>query len=126
MNEKFKKRVNMPIWDSSLARALQMLSTFSLVTIAWIFFRADNLRSAGFMLRKILHISIHDSLHFALNDAEMIFCFVLIIFLMLKEKYALVIQVENSCKFYLLFSIIIAATYFFGVLNNQQFIYFQF
>jgi hypothetical protein len=61
-----------------------------------------------------------------LNNAEMIFSVLLIIFLLLKEKYLFEINTQNTYKFSFAFLIIILFSYIFGVFNQNQFIYFQF
>jgi D-alanyl-lipoteichoic acid acyltransferase DltB (MBOAT superfamily) len=104
----------------------KIITTFALVTFAWIFFRATNLLDARKIISKIFSISIHDNLLSPLNKTEMFFSITLIIFLLLKEKFIFEINTKNTYKFSFVILMIIFTTYLFGVFNQNQFIYFQF
>ena len=104
----------------------QMLITFLLVTFAFIFFRSPDLYTAGIVIKKIAGISYNDFINFAMSYTEVIFSFILILLLMVKEKYFLLIPTKNTKNFYVIFIFLILSCYVFGILNNKQFIYFQF
>jgi D-alanyl-lipoteichoic acid acyltransferase DltB (MBOAT superfamily) len=109
-----------------LPAVLQIIVTFSLFTFSLIFFRANNLTEALCIIRKTFTLSLQDSLQVSLNANEMFFSVFLIIFLMVKERFVLVIPTQNTTRFYFLFVFILICTYLFGIFKLNQFIYFQF
>ncbi len=104
----------------------RMLVTFLLVDFAWIFFRAANVSQAFEVINKILSFSFSDKLQFALNTNETVFCLILILFLIIKERFFHLIHTVNSLKFFVGMILILLSCYFFGVFDLKQFIYFQF
>lgn len=107
-------------------KLIHIVITFFLVNVAWVFFRARNVEQAFLVLKKIFTLSPLDHIDIGLNNTEIIFSFLLIIFLMVKEKTNLIIATGSNKKFYLLITTIFLCCYLFGVFNNTQFIYFQF
>jgi D-alanyl-lipoteichoic acid acyltransferase DltB (MBOAT superfamily) len=113
----------------SLLNALRILITFSIVSFAWIFFRAPTLSDATFMIGKIF--SGHGSLFMDTDTLVYAFAFIALIFTvdfveefignkirLLNSKYALVRWIT-----YLGLVVMILL---FGVLDGGSFIYFQF
>lgn len=121
-----KKMPFLQLPKNSLGNSINLLTTFSLVMFAWVFFRADGIHDALVVLKKIATISFHQSLESPLNTVEMFFCFVLIGLLMLKEYRLLAIPTHNTKLFYGLFILLAVSIYALGVFNTNQFIYFQF
>jgi len=107
-------------------RIFQIITTFALVTFAWIFFRAQNWSHALQIIVKISTFSINDKLITPLNDIEILFSIVLIVLLTIKEKYFFNIDTKNTIKFITYLLIIFLTIFIFGVFNQNQFIYFQF
>jgi len=102
-----------------------MLATFSLVTLAWVFFR-NNITKSVTILKKIMTVSFSDKINTPFNHVEMWFCVFLILFLLIKERYYQNIPTKNTAAFFILFVTLSFATYFLGVFITNQFIYFQF
>ena len=109
-----------------IGKIINLTSTFILVMFAWIFFRVKELSDAKIIFSKISHLSIHDALQTPLNTNELIFCVLLIIGLMFKERFYFYISTKNSLQFYTIFTGLAISCYFLGVFNSNQFIYFQF
>ena len=109
-----------------LSIAFKVITTFGLVTFAWIFFRAANLVDAGKIISKISITAIRSKLITPFNNNELIFSVLLILILIFKEKFAFEINTKNTYKFSFVILLIIFSTYMFGVFNQNQFIYFQF
>lgn len=105
---------------------LKILVTFILVDFAWIFFRANSFSHAIEIIKGIFKFSFEGSMTFGLNNNELIFSFILIILLFLKEKFFLKIDTHNTKVFIILFLLIAVVCYLFGVFGQKQFIYFQF
>lgn len=119
-------------------RILCQIFTFSLVTIAWIFFRAVNLSDAIYILNSVpsgfssLLFNILNSK--ALNSMPVSYSvvFISIVFIALMqlfESYKTIILRFLSDKFYyrwIFYYIIVFTILFFGVFEDRQFIYFQF
>lgn len=118
ITDKLKLNLNVPFFS--------MFITFILVCFSWIFFRAYNIQHAIYIIKQIFTLSLDENLNVPMHINEIVFCFLLIVFLLFKEK--IIPKVENSnTKFSFVFSIIIfSSCYFFGIFTQNQFIYFQF
>lgn len=105
--------------------AIRLVYVFLVTSIAWIFFRSQNVEQAFHIIKKI---SLLDGggINVRFNPAELIFCFVLIIILLTQEKNLKNFQVSNTRRYYLTFVSLIIVCYVFGIYNYKQFIYFQF
>jgi alginate O-acetyltransferase complex protein AlgI len=127
-----------------LPSVFSILFTFLLVMMAWVFFRADSVENALYLISKILSINDLDS-YFKLSDGianisgstflglplyKLFFTFGLIGVLLLadwlminyKNKFLLAPwYLQNSIYFSIILAILI-----FGVFDTKQFIYFQF
>ncbi|RFS13497.1 MBOAT family protein [Emticicia sp. C21] len=120
-------KLKTPVLPAILIKPFNLLFTFILVMLTWIFFRAKGLTNAKIIFQKILSFgSYGNTIHSPLNDIEMIFCWLLIAGLLLKERFYKVIDTSNTTKFYILFTVFMILCYFFGVFESNQFIYFQF
>ncbi|MGZ4034012.1 MAG: MBOAT family O-acyltransferase [Bacteroidia bacterium] len=124
-----------------------IVSTFFLVAIAWIFFRANNVHDAAYILKKIpffykdllqiIHthkmafMNIWTIDHFA-SKYELLFCVLLIIGIetidYLHSKYNLlaILKRQRLLTRWLVYYAAIFTIIFMGVFENHQFIYFQF
>jgi D-alanyl-lipoteichoic acid acyltransferase DltB (MBOAT superfamily) len=100
--------------------------TFVLVMFTWIFFRARGLSNAKTIIQKITELRFSDIIATPFSSNEMVFCWVLILVLLFKDKYARIISSENTPLFYVKFIGLMIACYFLGVFTSNQFIYFQF
>jgi D-alanyl-lipoteichoic acid acyltransferase DltB (MBOAT superfamily) len=105
---------------------LNIAFTFILVCLAWIFFRSSSVNDAYIILTKIFSLSWRDSINIGIHRNEIIFCFILILSLIVKEKYYFVMQTVKTYQFVIINIIILLGCYFLGVFNQKQFIYFQF
>ena len=121
---------------------LSVLSTFVLVTFAWIFFRANNLKSASYIIKHIF-TGIPDIIHKLLNHQSILenlglskkdlaLSVLLIIFLEAvhyiqskKNLSLLFVQAPLYIRWTAYYAIIFAILVL-GVFENRQFIYFQF
>ncbi|NIJ51642.1 MBOAT family O-acyltransferase [Dyadobacter arcticus] len=125
LKDKWLKKANVSIPDNVLFRTINLLITFTLVTLAWVFFRNSISRSVV-ILRGIANLSFSDQILTPFNAIEMGFCVFLIFFLLIKEHYYEKIPTHNTTLFFILFPITAFLTYFLGVMTENQFIYFQF
>ena len=107
-------------------RSVRTVFTFCLVTLAWIFFRAENLQKAVSIVSQIAHLSFSDSVHLGLNAAELIFSFLLIALLYWVEKRSVDFKFRHRWSFVLALLAFVFICCFFGVFDSKQFIYFQF
>ncbi|MBN1926419.1 MAG: MBOAT family protein [Prolixibacteraceae bacterium] len=132
------KPANLPTKHPLLAALL----TFSLVTFAWIFFRAENVDTAFLIIRKMIAglpeigkmlIAMKSPFeYFGFTRIELAFSFLLIIFLefihFLQRKNYFSEQFNNK-PFYFRWAVyygLIIMIVLMGVFENRQFIYFQF
>ena len=113
-------------WSNRFIRLSQILITFVLVTLAWVFFRAESWKKALEILYKIFNLSIYDKIDTKFNRNELLFSFLLIALLLIKEKRIFRINMQNNIVFVTVLIIMIFSCYFLGVFANNQFIYFQF
>ncbi|MES2796847.1 MAG: MBOAT family O-acyltransferase [Bacteroidota bacterium] len=114
------------ISKSRLFSFLNVLATFIIVMFSWVFFRASGIFDATQIFKKIAQLNFADELPNIMNTNELIFSFILIFALLLKEKFYFSFRPLGSIQFGILFVFLLFLTYFLGVFSNQQFIYFQF
>jgi alginate O-acetyltransferase complex protein AlgI len=105
---------------------ISIVSTFLLVTLSWVFFRATGISNSVIILKKILSFDYFSGFQMPYSWQEFVFCWILIILLFLKDIYVRQINTENTIRFYLKFVGLAIACYFLGVFGSNQFIYFQF
>ena len=116
----------------SVREVLSMTLTFSLTTIAWIFFRAEDIHHAISYLSNIIHPSILTLPELITPKLEMIYTLLCIFILVLFEwinrdkTHALDIANYNKSNRWMLYLIIIIMIITFGAFNQNSFIYFQF
>jgi D-alanyl-lipoteichoic acid acyltransferase DltB (MBOAT superfamily) len=103
-----------------------VLFTFVLIMLTWVFFRARTVDDAFLILGRIATFSPFERIDSPLNAVEMGFSVFLIGFLLVKEQFYLIIPTDNTARFAMLFVLITFVTYLFGVFSSNQFIYFQF
>lgn len=125
IRDKWMKKANISIPDNIFTRAINVLTTFALVTLTWVFFRNSISRSIE-ILKEIGNLSLSDHISSPLNPTEMWFCVFLIIFLLVKEHYYEKIPTRNTLVFFILFPVLAFVTYLLSVITEKQFIYFQF
>lgn len=109
-------------------KAFHWLLTFCIVSFAWIFFRANNISDAFQIIKSIFYnfgvpyMRVADILAISMALAIMLVKEV-------KDEYKLNIYISNSSNWivrHCYIVIMIAFILLFGVLNGDQFIYFQF
>ncbi|WP_138476409.1 MBOAT family O-acyltransferase [Dyadobacter bucti] len=120
----FKSRPN-PQAEKGIIKILNIGWTFVLVAFAWIFFRAVNISDAFVIIGKILTLADYSAPALAINNAELIFCLVLIFLLMCKDYY-FPDYVPPKRRFWISAFAFSFLCYLFGVFTTNQFIYFQF
>ena len=113
-----------------LNQVLQVVITFILSCFAWIFFRANNVTDAFFIIKKI---STFGGSIFIKNPSIMIYSFVGIIILLFvelkREYYAgnfLLFSNRSWIVRNLSYALLIILILLIGVFDGGQFIYFQF
>jgi alginate O-acetyltransferase complex protein AlgI len=116
----------------SVKEVLSMTLTFSLTTIAWIFFRAEDIHHAISYLSNIIHPSTLTLPELITPKLEMIYTLLCIFILLLFEWmnrdkiHALDIANYNQSNRWMLYLILIIMIITFGSFNQNSFIYFQF
>lgn len=126
MRDKFLEKRGIVMPSARWYHLLQVGLTFVLVMFTWIFFAAPNVRDAFRIIAKIAQLSWSDPLQTPLNQAEVLFSCLLIVFLFWKEKYFFQIPTAHTGRFWLVFGSLAVSCYLFGVFSSNQFIYFQF
>jgi alginate O-acetyltransferase complex protein AlgI len=106
---------------------LKWLITFNLVCLAWIFFRANNVFDAIYILKKILSGTGYIySAGAIMSVREICYCAFIIILLLAGERYLKkAAHLSNWKKVTMMFTLAVLC-YFLGIFNEAQFIYFQF
>ncbi len=134
--KKFFKKI--PVWAGNI---IGLTCTFSYVCFSYIFFRANNLKDAFYIVRKIPtafsecavmlkgHLPL---LHMPLSSARVILCVLAIGILelvhIIQNKRSLNIVLQNQ-PWYLrwgIYYLFVFMILYMGVFQNRQFIYFQF
>jgi D-alanyl-lipoteichoic acid acyltransferase DltB (MBOAT superfamily) len=120
-----------------LRKGLEILITFSLVSMGWIFFRANNLSEAFYILLKIfkvmeLNLSINELIRIyflgELRFETFVSIFSIGFLLLVERKTSFIEWVSNKSDLarWLCYYLIITAILLFGNFGQKQFIYFQF
>jgi alginate O-acetyltransferase complex protein AlgI len=109
-----------------IVKCLQWGITFVLVMMAWVFFRANTLDDAIEVVSKIIFFDSSGAFISNLNTVELLFSFVLIGLLILKERFVFYFPAFKNLQFWLIFGGLMFLNYLLGVFNTNQFIYFQF
>jgi len=128
-----QSRLSKIAWISKyrgISQCIQIISTFLMVSFAWIFFRANNISDAFLIIRKIF--TRPGSLFFE-NSSMLIFSFAGIFFLLFAEikkeyykgKFSF-LNNENWIVRYFSYATLIILILLMGVFDGGQFIYFQF
>ena len=122
--------VKSPFWAKN--GLLKQFLVFVFVALCWIFFRAENLEKAFFILRNLFVFTPKIEGNSLLQIKHILLGFLGIFSLKIIEYFQgedsvifLVNKQKNSVRF-LIYLTLILAIIFFGVYENRQFIYFQF
>ena len=124
LRDKYLPKLSLP--KNLLGKSINLITTFILVMLAWVFFRAKGTNDAFTILKKISTFSLSQNFESPLNSTEIWFSVMLIGILLWKEYSFFHINTQNTVKFYGLTVLFALTIYFFGVFNTNQFIYFQF
>lgn len=122
---KVRDRAGASINLKNAKTAFWIVVNFILVTIFWIFFRAENIGHATSYLSRMFSMSNGNN-DIGLNSAELIFSLLLIVIMLWKENRLPNHFIKDKNKYILYVVGMIFACYFFGVFGENQFIYFQF
>lgn len=129
--DKIKNRLDLPKWTNN---AIKIIITFILVDISWIFFRANNLSDAFYILTHLfVGISFNPlAMNLGIDMPDLIIAIISILFM----EFVHLIQEHRGMRSFLstkpawlrwtIYIIIILFILLFGVFGNKEFIYFQF
>lgn len=116
----------------SLKDTVNIFTTFSLTTLAWIFFRSASLEDSIYYINQIFSYSLFSLPYFSISQNTILYLIVLFLFLLLewngREKQFAIQSVGQKWKTpyrYTFYYIIFLTIFYFGG-KEQQFIYFQF
>lgn len=141
VTKNFREKINKITYLDKLP-ILSIFSTFVLVAFAWIFFRANDVKTALYIAKNILtgthkvilkrlnHQSVLEDL--GLSNSDLTISFGLILFLEVvhylqrKSNFTLVFTQKPAYVRWTVYYCWFLAILFFGVFENRQFIYFQF
>jgi len=132
--QRFRKKVENG-WFIQIKSLFQVLLTFHLAAIAFVFFRAKSISDGVFMLKKMITENSISSLGIMINDFsyfKFAICMFGIIFLFIAEKMIpdgridLFLSKQKKTYRWTLYLFLIFIIFAFGNFNNEQFIYFQF
>jgi alginate O-acetyltransferase complex protein AlgI len=119
---------NSKIWrknTSPMQTAALILANFLLVTVLWIFFRAENIGAAWQYIKRMCSFA-GGSNYIAINAVEFLFSIILVAVMMFREKLLTSHYIANNVRFYTYLISMVVICYYFGVFMENQFIYFQF
>ncbi len=104
-----------------------LLATFNfiLVTLCWVFFRSPHIHEAKRYIKGMFTFT-GGNVSFGLNTNELLFSAGLIAVLMIREYKLKGHAISSDSRFAWYCAIMVAVCYFFGVFEENQFIYFQF
>jgi D-alanyl-lipoteichoic acid acyltransferase DltB (MBOAT superfamily) len=113
---------------------IRSIVTFHFVVLAWVFFRAETLQDAGYILSNILHIGVGGLIGVATISQQSFLTFWIVLILLFGLDMAIRLGwvsrfLQRDPKYYKTISALSAIAcciYLFGVFEAQEFIYFQF
>lgn len=131
-NRKYRDTVAEGHYLPNIKEVGQMIATFSLVVLGWIFFRADSIGHAMSYISGILSPSLLAMPKFpgmlkALTTIILVIIFVVIEWIGREQQYAIAhagFKWKRPLRYAMYYAIIVAIFWFAG--SEQQFIYFQF
>lgn len=113
--------------NASFKDAPFMLLTFVLVLVGWIFFRANTIGDALYIIKKIVSdFSLSGVSIFYPKRLVVVFCFIVVEWVQRHKEHPLKIDDYPSWARMIIYYLIIAIILLFGVYNYTPFIYFQF
>jgi alginate O-acetyltransferase complex protein AlgI len=143
LTDKFRKKINKRSGLSkrvALFRVVQVATTFLLVMLAWIFFRAASVSQAVTYIRDLFHdwtiqgiiTGVRSLTSWDLSKTDLITAFIFIVFLVfvdiLSEKKDIMVRIAEKPVLvrWVIYWLIVMCIFAFGVFENRQFIYLQF
>jgi alginate O-acetyltransferase complex protein AlgI len=112
-------------FNQGLTKVFNVLGTFAIVTLLWIFFRAENVTKAWEYIKRMF--SFLGGYHYiGISRMEFLFALMIIGIMLLKERYRPGHFIQSNKRFYLYSIAMGVICYYFGVFAENQFIYFQF
>jgi len=100
--------------------------TFCFLLFAQIFFRSTGVQEACGYIKGIFSFSKGSSNYMGISRVELLFSFVVIFIMLLRERVRPFHLIKSNRLFYLYLVAMVLVCYYFGVFVENQFIYFQF
>jgi len=113
----------------SLKETGQMLGTFLLVGLGWVFFRSDSLGQAfGYLARMVTHPLMLGQVGYGFYLAPILACIGLLIieWIQRRKRHALQIERLPTWARWSIYYFLVIGTLLFGTFGGSEFIYFQF
>ncbi len=107
---------------------LGIIFTFILTTFIWVFFRSPNLNIAKQVLLQSFQYSFEATkqVHISINQIAMVLLFIIVEFLLIKNRFDLFLQSKNTAIRWFFYIILSVSILLFSGIQSFQFIYFQF
>lgn len=138
-NRKYLNELSEKSFIPSFREFLGMLTTFILITISWIFFRAETVNQAINYIENIYTLSYwfideQEFLAYAINNElsnfTLIFIFIIIMLLIewihRNEEYPFTLSKMPKIGRWILYNILLMVIVYWGTFEKTEFIYFQF
>ena len=110
----------------SIKEILQILLTFSITTVAWIFFRSASVKDALYYIRKLINFSNYGMPQVDVKPFIFIAILLIVEWIQRKKQHGLELSnVNNTFIRWIIYLIIFIIILLFGA-NSDSFIYFQF
>ena len=135
ITEKLRQNINHTLGITKipwLYNLLQVLVTFVLAYIAWIFFRANNVSEAFYILKNHFVFGGDQAVNLFNNPADFFLSFVfiaaLLVFDFLEERFGLSTRLKALPRYqkWVLLILFVGTILMFAVWNETDFLYFQF
>jgi alginate O-acetyltransferase complex protein AlgI len=122
----FLSRKKLQIQKNSWVKNLFLaLFNFSIVSLLWVFFRSPSVSESLLYLNRIFRWT-GGPFNVGLNINEVWASVLLIIFMLLCERFRKSFLIKNNLAYTSYFAVSVIVCYMLGVFNENQFIYFQF
>jgi alginate O-acetyltransferase complex protein AlgI len=126
LRESVSKRMNGRVYQ-----ALSVVLTFFVISLCFIFFRADDLHQVGIIFQQLFHLNfIQDLAYFKTKNISAILGLILLLILFIKWDQSIAEQIRNrestGFRMMMITAILLVILMLGMVLGKEQFIYFQF
>jgi hypothetical protein len=126
----FRDRISKKM-NARIYQALSVALTFFVISLCFVFFRAESLQQVGVIFRQLVHFNLEQDLgYFRMKNISMILGLFFLLFIFIKWDQSIADQIRDlkakGSRMMVIASLLLVVLMMGMVLGKEQFIYFQF